>query len=446
MFLGLGTQRSRLIPIEGVHQSFVLGGIDFLRDVRSGEPVSVGPRVIVIGGGNIAIDVALTALRQGATHVDMVSLENRREMPASPPRDRERRRGRRATAPGLGPGPGSGRTAKPPSNSASRSTTRAGKFDPKFDAARLLTLEGDHVILATGQGADLTILDGSAVETTHGFVLTDPKSLIIKVPGLRRGRRRARPADGRGGHPLREDRRQRDRPSLRGTAMDPATGTPVRRADVVPLPVKADERTHLPRSVMPERTVEEVLGQGDYVQIEEGLTDAMAHDEARRYLRCDVCIGCGLCMAACSEMGVDALRMADTNAGRLAYFDFTRPAELCIGCGACSQVCPTGAIRIDDQVGLLAAARSAATRRTSFGAQSSPEPSCANSPCSPAVNVERRRRRPRTGSSSAIACRITWRPSWIASSARRVRGYGPIVPQKALPGRALGLPRPKVTL
>ena len=108
-----------------------------------------------------------------------------------------------------------------------------------------------------------------------------------------------------------------------------------------------------PRAVMPERTVEEVLGQGNYVQIEEGLTDAMAHDEARRCLRCDVCIGCGLCMAACSEMGVDALRMADTDAGRLAYFDFTRPAELCIGCGACSQVCPTGAIRIDDQVGLF---------------------------------------------------------------------------------------------
>ena len=141
---------------------------------------------------------------------------------------------------------------------------------------------------------------------------------------------------------------------LRGEPMDAATGTPVRRADVVPLQVAADERTHLPRAVMPERTVEEVLGQGNYVQIEEGLTDAMAHDEARRCLRCDVCIGCGLCMAACSEMGVDALRMADTDAGRLAYFDFTRPAELCIGCGACSQVCPTGAIRIEDQVGLFA--------------------------------------------------------------------------------------------
>ena len=73
-----------MLPIEGVHQPFVLGGIDFLRAVRSGERVRVGPRVVVIGGGNVAIDVALTALRQGAKHVDLVSLEKRREMPASP--------------------------------------------------------------------------------------------------------------------------------------------------------------------------------------------------------------------------------------------------------------------------------------------------------------------------------------------------------------------------
>jgi ferredoxin len=103
---------------------------------------------------------------------------------------------------------------------------------------------------------------------------------------------------------------------------------------------------------MPERSVEEVLGEGNYVRIEEGLTDAMAHTEARRCLRCDDCIGCGLCMAVCSEMGIEALRMADTPAGRLAYFDFERPATLCIGCGACTQVCPTGAIRFEDRDGL----------------------------------------------------------------------------------------------
>ena len=134
--------------------------------------------------------------------------------------------------------------------------------------------------------------------------------------------------------------------------MDPEVGHPVRRADVVPLQVSAHDRTNRPRAVMPERSVEEVLGEGNYVRIEEGLTDAMAHDEPRRCLRCDVCIGCGLCMATCSEMGIEALRMAETPAGRLAYFDFTRAAERCIGCGACTEVCPTGAIHLDDRDGV----------------------------------------------------------------------------------------------
>jgi NADH-quinone oxidoreductase subunit F len=103
---------------------------------------------------------------------------------------------------------------------------------------------------------------------------------------------------------------------------------------------------------MPERTVEETVGEGNFVRIELGLTDAMAHDEARRCPRCDVCIGCGLCMATCSDMGIEALRMGDTPAGRLANFDFARPAELCIGSGACTQVCLTGAIHLEDGDGL----------------------------------------------------------------------------------------------
>jgi len=102
---------------------------------------------------------------------------------------------------------------------------------------------------------------------------------------------------------------------------------------------------------MPEKTVEETVGLGNFVKIEEGLTDAMSHNEARRCLRCDICIGCGLCMVACSEMGVEALRMGEAT-NRLAYFDFLRPEERCIGCGACTQVCPTGAIRLEDSNGM----------------------------------------------------------------------------------------------
>ena len=352
VFIGLGTQRSRLIPIEGVHQPFVLGGLDFLHAVRNGEPVRVGPRVVVIGGGNVAIDVALTALRQGAQHVDMTSLEKRREMPASPHEIEI------AVSEGVELHPGWGPLSIDEDGTVTlqfceRTRDETGKFDPQFDATRLKQLEADHVILATGQGTDLTILDGSEVENIRGFIVADSKTLMTKVPGVFAG------GDAQHGPRTAVEAIRSGKIAaasidawLRGALMDSATGQPVRRDEVIPLHVLASDRTHLRRAMMPERSVEEVLGNGSYVQIEEGLTDAMAHDEARRCLRCDICIGCGLCMVACSEMGVNALRMADTTAGRLAYFDFTRPAELCIGCGACTQVCPTGAINIEDQDGV----------------------------------------------------------------------------------------------
>ena len=352
VFLGLGTQRSRLIPIEGVHQSFVLGGIDFLHAVRSGESVRVGPRVVVIGGGNVSIDVALTALRQGAQHVDLTSLEKRRDMPASPHEIEI------AVSEGVEIHPSWGPARIDEDGTVlfqfcERAHDENGRFNPQFDTTRLLTLAADHVILATGQGTDLTILDGSEVENTRGFIVADPKSLMTNVPGVFAG------GDAEHGPRTAVEAIRSGKIAaasidawLRGTPMDAATGKPVRRAEVIPLEVVARDRTHLRRAAMPERDVEEVLGEGNYVRIEEGLTDAMAHDETRRCLRCDLCIGCGLCMVACSEMGVNALRMGDTMAGRLAYFDFTRPADLCIGCGACAQVCPTGAIHIEDRDGV----------------------------------------------------------------------------------------------
>jgi len=352
VFLGLGTQRARLIRIDGVHQPFVLGGIDFLRSVRSGEPVRVGPRVVVIGGGDVSIDVALTALRMGAKHVDLTALDKRRDMTASPHEIEI------AVGEGVQLHPSWGPVKIDEDGEVTlqfceQTIDAAGTFNPTFDASRLLTLEADQVILATGQGTDLSILDGSDVENNHGFIVADATTLMTEEPGVFAG------GDAEHGPRTAVEAIRSGKIAaaaidawLRGGRIGAEVGQAVRRADVIPLHVVASDRSSSPRATMPERTVEEVLGEGNFVQIEEGLTDEMAHDEARRCLRCDVCIGCGLCMAACSEMGIDALRMAATSAGRLAYFDFTRPADLCIGCGACTEVCPTGAIHLEDGDGV----------------------------------------------------------------------------------------------
>ena len=78
VFLGVGAQLSRRIPLEGCNLPDVLWGVDFLRQVARGRRSGFKDNVVVIGGGNVAVDVALTALRCGAQAVSMACLESDR--------------------------------------------------------------------------------------------------------------------------------------------------------------------------------------------------------------------------------------------------------------------------------------------------------------------------------------------------------------------------------
>ncbi len=82
-YLAIGAQSGRKLGIEGEDAEGVIsGGVDFLLDINLGNEVDVTGDVVVIGGGNVAIDVARTATRAGANTVEMFCLENREQMPA----------------------------------------------------------------------------------------------------------------------------------------------------------------------------------------------------------------------------------------------------------------------------------------------------------------------------------------------------------------------------
>jgi formate hydrogenlyase subunit 6/NADH:ubiquinone oxidoreductase subunit I len=303
--------------------------------------------VVVVGGGNVAIDVALSAIRQGGHRVDMFCLEKRREMPASTHEVEQ------AIAEGVainnswGPVKVSG-DGVVTFQRCTRVFDERGRFSPQFDSERLFNIKADTVLLAIGQATDLACVEeGSLVETERGMICTDetlatneegvfaggdvvhgPQTVVMAI---RAGKRGAAAIDA----------------YLKGGKIDPTVGTPLRREDAATLEVGADKRTRLRRADIPYVDVED--RRGNFQHIELGLNDDMAHDEASRCLRCDLCIGCGLCQLVCSEVGAEALRLQDTKADRLAFNDFTRPSTRCIGCGACHQVCPTGAIKVEDE-------------------------------------------------------------------------------------------------
>ncbi|MBA7687298.1 NADPH-Fe(3+) oxidoreductase subunit beta [subsurface metagenome] len=82
VFIATGSTKSRALKIKGIKAEGVLNGIDFLYDVNTGKNIRLDGAVIVIGGGNVAVDSARTALRLGAKKVIIVYRRTRKEMPA----------------------------------------------------------------------------------------------------------------------------------------------------------------------------------------------------------------------------------------------------------------------------------------------------------------------------------------------------------------------------
>jgi formate hydrogenlyase subunit 6/NADH:ubiquinone oxidoreductase subunit I len=222
-----------------------------------------------------------------------------------------------------------------------------GKFSPQYDEARTRTFDVDHVILAIGQAADLTcVMAVDRIDIERGLICVDASTSATQDPrifaggdvvhgpnlavtAIRAGKQAAESIDH----------------FLKGRAMiDPAWSAPRTSSKVAPLPVDVTARGQSKRAVLDERAPHQrACG---YDCIEHELSLETAHKEVGRCLRCDLCIGCGLCELVCSEMGFNALRFMPTQAGRLAFNDFIRPGTRCVGCGACDQVCPTGAIRV----------------------------------------------------------------------------------------------------
>ena len=174
VFLALGAPLARRIPLEGAGTDGVLWGVDFLRAVNQGEPPALSGRVVVIGGGNVAVDVALTARRTGADRVDLVSLEQREEMPAHEWECRGALTEGVTFHNGWGPRAvlGNNRVTGIRLVRCTRVFDDQCVFNPDFDETDTRELDADFVILAVGQAADPDALSADpGLSVQNGLVV-----------------------------------------------------------------------------------------------------------------------------------------------------------------------------------------------------------------------------------------------------------------------------------
>ena len=167
-YVAIGAQGGRKLGIEGEDSEGVISGIDFLRNVSFEKMERLSGNVVVVGGGNVAVDVARTAVRFGAEKVTMLCLEQRDEMPASEEEVLEALEEGIELKCGYGPKFITAQYGKVKSITfkvCTRVKDDDGRFNPQYDEDNTITLDADYVLSAIGQSIEWgNLLEGSKVE------------------------------------------------------------------------------------------------------------------------------------------------------------------------------------------------------------------------------------------------------------------------------------------
>lgn len=409
IFLGIGLPKGRKIPLPGSDHPMVYDGLDFLRAFNEGRPYEMGKRIVVIGGGNVAYDVARSAVRRtrvpmadaqsdmerseriaydvarsalrlsGDKEVHLVCLERRHEMPADEVEIVEgEEEGIRLHA-ARGPREVLHENGDLLALRTVKCTSvfdEAGKFNPRFDETVVEDIAADTILFAIGQTSDLSFLrPDDGVESERGLIKVDPDTYQTTAPDVF--------ACGDIAHGPRlfihaiasaqvAARSMHD--YLRGTRTDVV----VRKRWVPADYTMAAGWDQFKRKNPPVLESERRAASLDIV--ENNFPEAEARKQAARCLRCNIntvfdtsiCIACNGCVDVCPEnliklVGLDKLRydsqlmqLASESAGITAedlrgYSDeqlrelggiMLKDESTCIRCAMCASRCPTQAIQM----------------------------------------------------------------------------------------------------
>ena len=187
IFFAIGAQLSRKLDLDGAELDGVVWGLEFLRDVNLKRKGKVKDKVLVIGGGNVAIDVALTARRLGAKDVQLACLESREDMPAHEEQIQQAIEEDVTISVSWGPkrifGDSKGVTGIELVRCVQVFDAN-GKFSPSFDEHTTKTIKTDMVVLAIGQTTDKSLIPDNLKITSEGTIQVDPVTLETNLPGI----------------------------------------------------------------------------------------------------------------------------------------------------------------------------------------------------------------------------------------------------------------------
>ena len=408
IFLGIGLPKGRKLNMPGAETPGVYDGMEFLKAFNEGKPMALGRRIVVIGGGNVAYDVARSALRpfesasreealeemgrgeqvaydvarsalrmSGDKEVHVVCLEAREEMPADDVEVVEgqeegiRLHNRRGPREVLAEG---GKVSALRTIKCLSVFNDEGRFDPKYDEGTIEDIAADSIIFAIGQSSDLSFLapeDG--VESARGLIKVNLETYQTTAPDVF--------ACGDIAHGPRlfidaiESAHTAARSMhdyLRGTRTDIV----LRKAWLPASYTMAEGWHRMERSNPPVLESDKRAASNEIV--EERFPDLVARRQAARCLRCNVntvfdttiCIACNGCVDVCPEnliklVGLSRLSNEDgwerlNGAGiEIPLAEFAAMAApqkdefggvmlkdetTCIRCAMCASRCPTHAI------------------------------------------------------------------------------------------------------